>query len=105
MSNTSKGVAILYGSGNNLGIGTDSFETNHYNELCIAGSTTPTQNIPFGGIHIYASQIGGNDWAPHFRCYGGNVIKLFKGLKANYNNFATLADIVQLLQNIGIAET
>ena len=101
----SKGLALLNGSGNNLGIGTDSFETNHYNELCIAGSTTPTQNVPFGGIHIYASQIDGNDWAPHFRCYGGNVIKLFKGLKTNYNNFATLADVVQLLQNVGIAET
>lgn len=101
----SKGLAIINGSGNNLGIGTDSFETNHYNEICLGGGTTPTQNLPFGGIHIYASQIGGNDWAPHFRCYGGNVIKLFKGLKANYNNFATLADIVQLLQNIGIAET
>lgn len=104
ISGMSKGLALVNGSGNNLAIGSEDFESGMYNNIVMRGSSTPTTDVPYGGIHIYASQVGGNDWAPHFRCYGGNVIKLFKGLKANFNNFATLADVVSLLQSIGLAE-
>lgn len=96
-------VAITNGS-NNLGLGTTSYGTNAQNVLAIYGGTAPTTSVAFGGIQLYAVQIAGNDWSPHFRLYNGNVIKFYKGLKANFNNFSTLADIVSLLQSFGLAE-
>jgi len=104
------GTAFTYGNvmvtsgSNNLGLGVDSFAASSQNTLALAGGTAPAAGNPggVGGFQMWGQQVGSNDWCPHFRCGDGVIIKLKQQLKASYNNWAALSDVVNALVATGL---
>jgi hypothetical protein len=72
--------------------------------MCIAissGGTLPTAGVTDSFV-MYAAQVAGGDQCPHFRTADNKTILLKQRRKSDFNNWASLSDVVNALVANGI---
>ena len=87
-----------------LGAQASSLVTAGNPTACIAvggGGVAPSAAAP-GAFLLWAGQVGGNDQCPHFLTADNKTILLKQRRKADYNNWASLSDVVNALVANGI---
>lgn len=87
-----------------LGTQVSSLVTAGNPTACIAvggGGVAPSAAAP-GAFLLWAGQVGGNDQCPHFLTADNKTILLKQRRKADYNNWASLSDVVNALVANGI---